>query len=291
MTLRMAAGCLLMIAGFGTGLSHPLIAQARPAAVQAQQAVTREGRYTLTSAMVGHAVDFGQFVAGAEFSPQDRATLGSQLAMEFHRDPAGETQGYRNIDTWLVRIAHQNLAERAKTRVAAASGQYFAQPKPGAGTELRDMIQRYSPVLAVNQARKQVLTRRDAEALAQAHAFVAEQTHMSVPSDLTQGELERWFRSNDANVQRAWPNLVLAQWSWANVRMVWPQLNGAQRAQLLQAAQSGPNNGAPLAHATDRVEVVCADYLIKRDVNRFVRISNQGLAVNGVLGAVHAGRP
>jgi len=139
--------------------------------------VARSGGYELTEQMIEQALRFGEFLAGATFSPSDAAVLKADLIATFQKEPAKQMESYAAVAKSLREAPGLS---RSPSWLAAAIDRYkvwqwYAEnPQDFRGFQsypFGRMVLKYNPVV-VNSG-GMIVTRADIECQFYSDALVA----------------------------------------------------------------------------------------------------------------------
>jgi hypothetical protein len=172
----------------------------------ASPVVARSGKYQLTEQMIGQAVRFGQFLAGADFSAADTTALRRDLIDIFQKEPGKQSEAYESV----AKALREAPGLRPNpSMLAVALDRYKAWQWYGENQQaFRDfqsypfgrMVLKYNPVL-VNSG-GMIVTRADVECQFYADAVVAQAAGVPAPAQSEKDQFVRNLPSQFASMPR-----------------------------------------------------------------------------------------
>jgi hypothetical protein len=178
-------------------------AAAQPGAVKAKASrlppaqgsavVAQSSGYQLTEEMIQQALQFGQILAGASFSPSDAAVLRSELIAYFPKETTKQMEGYQSVS----KIVRENLGRRPswfdlaliRYKVWQSYGENQQAFREFQSVPFGKMVLKYNPVL-VNSGGI-VVTKTDVDCQFYSDTLVAQAAGVAPP---TQAEKDRWMQ-------------------------------------------------------------------------------------------------
>src|SRR5262249_16421748 len=152
----------------------------------ASAVVAKSGSYQLTEEMIQQALRFGEFLAGAVFSPSDAGALRGDLIAAFQKEPAKQMESYVTIPKSLPQAPP---FQSNPSWLSAAIDRYKAWKwygeNPRGFREFQSypfgkMVLKYNPVL-VNSG-GMIVTRVDVECQFYSDALVAKAAGVPPPT-------------------------------------------------------------------------------------------------------------
>jgi ketosteroid isomerase-like protein len=116
--------------------------------------VVQSGGYQLTEEMIQRALQLAQIEAGADFSSSDAAALRADFIALFQKEPAKQTEAYKNVAEWLQQAplladGKRTWAQMASLRdnIWQALGQNQQVFREFQSYPMGKMVLKYNPVL------------------------------------------------------------------------------------------------------------------------------------------------
>ena len=264
----------------------PLVAQT------AESAVTTAGNQRLTATNVNDLVELIEFLIGGKISPDEKRAMTQFAIQEFHKDPATEANGYRDLNLTIQKLRRmQNPVERARLRQKLWPTVYFGAKEKKLAV-LLDVLQRHSRVLAEDPASKTLVTSHDVEALFASNDFVAQLAgRPSLSREQKPDLVARLPKIYSALSAQQKEFLRYGDLRWTALRTVWPRLSEQRRQGLAAVMKETVKNPQQVPEAArvleTRAMMIDFQMYISRTTAEF---GEESLVKSAVLDALSNGK-
>jgi hypothetical protein len=203
----------------------PLAAQAGPDKPSpASPVVASADGYQLTEEMIGHALRFGQVLAGSDFSPPDAAALRGDLIATFQKEPAKQIEAYEAVAKALREAVGRKPSWSTLALVRYKVWQGYGENEEAfrgfRSYPFGQMVLKYNPVL-INSGGT-IVTKTDVDCQFYADALVAKAAGIAPPTETEKEQFVRDLPTQFASMPREQQEyLRQAELRLVNLRMVY----------------------------------------------------------------------
>lgn len=200
------------------------------------------------------------YVFGDKLSGSERQAVLAMTAKDFAANPAEARQSRRDIQSVMSRVRKQSGAESVASRKRVLEALYFAlkNPKPedaNDAAQLLGFIENRHLIVAVDSAKKRLVTRRDLQSMLDANNFVAKligaKPMGGTISDDNAATVGKGYTALSADAKA---NLLGGEERYAYLRQTWNTLTPSRKRKIITELTKAGKKGASLSLLTRTAE-------------------------------------
>ena len=218
------------------------------------QVLVQNNGYSLTQAHVNEVIKFASFLIGQELPASEYANIKQEVINEFNTNPQVFMQGITSISTQMQQVYQlQDPTQQALIRSALLAQYYPAlvqeMQQTGKPSYMMRLIDKYSPIIVVDQSAQLAFTDKDLEGFIQYAQVLSEMSGQPVEQISKQymEKLREVFQESFTQLDPQTKQVLCVMHVFGPVmKQAWAQLTPQQKqqfkAQMQQQQQQYANN-------------------------------------------------